>query len=169
MAEAFSIPPYFVADSMCDSFSYGKGPTIRESTSTTDVTSWNGTESAYAESPDQVHTSMGTAAVNAPAGGWTLRTSGPAATSVVDAGIGRRTRQVQRMRPPSTEEVSTSAPLAITFQATGAVTTKSTAALSLGSSTVGNQYRARSGQLSPNSPRWPLESAPANNPSAGDP
>src|SRR5215469_12085032 len=123
MAEAFSMPPYLVADSMLDSFSYGNGPTMRESTSTTDVTSWNGTESANAESCGQVQTSMGTGVVRASAGGWMLRTIGPAATTIVYVGMGRRSLQVQRVRPPSAGDVSTSAPFATTFHAAGADTT----------------------------------------------
>src|SRR5918911_3857861 len=76
--------------------------------------------------------------------------SGAAAITIKYTGIGWLSRHCVRTLPLGSGARETSAPFATTVRPAGAVTVHVTVALSLGSSTLGIQCRARLGQLSPN-------------------
>src|SRR5439155_26366207 len=88
MALEFSIPPNFVEDSTCASFSYGKGPISRCITSTISVARRNGTESANAESSGYVQTSIGIVSRPLITGRRLLTVNSPAPITMVYAVVG---------------------------------------------------------------------------------
>src|SRR6476620_4020388 len=135
MLLAFSIPPKRVLDWRCASFSYGNGPTRSWKSATMGPAYWNAPGSQLAFS-GSTYTDCGTHCVRSllrqAVSPRSWRTSGPAAITISEGGIGLPSRHLVSVRPAPSDFVPSGTPFPTTVRPVGARTVHDTVALSLG-------------------------------------
>src|SRR6476661_6579316 len=132
---AFSIPPNRVLDCRCASFSYGNGPTRSWNSVTIGPADWNapGSQLVFSGSTyTDCRTHCVRSSLRQAVSPRSKRTSGPAAITISDGGIGRLSRHRVSVRPAPSAFVPSSVPFATTVRSVGARTVHDTVALSLG-------------------------------------